>query len=191
MIWAVVGRPIWRFDQYTLVLIQLSLGLLCLHADRRARESSTQQVCLVSRYKTFFCLFPQKIKILGEIIGSSSIVSENWYMRNRKIEHPSVVPKPLLNNCLYKLGLHVSTCVGRTIIEVIMSRFSSFFVGLVASGLSYTYVSDKLVRPRNRLMLQHFNAEGLKPYHPNVRTSYFLGHQALTLLLYLSIRIHR
>lgn len=83
---------------------------------------------------------------------------------------PKCYPKSPSQRRYHKLGLHISTRVWRIIIEGAMSRASSFFVGLVASGLGYNHVSKKLVRPRNRLMLQHFNAEGVEPYYPHVRT---------------------
>lgn len=47
-----------------------------------------------------------------------------------------------------------------------MSTIPSFLVGLVASGVGYAYLSRDLVTSRNQLMLKHFKADGVEPYHP-------------------------
>ncbi|CAB1102754.1 unnamed protein product [Ectocarpus sp. CCAP 1310/34] len=47
-----------------------------------------------------------------------------------------------------------------------MSTIPSFLVGLVASGVGYAYLSRELVTSRNQLMLKHFKADGVEPYHP-------------------------
>lgn len=41
-------------------------------------------------------------------------------------------------------------------------------VGLVASGVSYAYLSRELVTSRNKLIEEHFTAEGAEPalYYP-------------------------
>lgn len=47
-----------------------------------------------------------------------------------------------------------------------MSTIAPFLVGLVASGVGYAYLSRELVTSRNKIMLKHFNAEGVEPYYP-------------------------
>lgn len=53
---------------------------------------------------------------------------------------------------------------------LIMSRGASFVVGLVVSGVGYTYLSNELVKSRNQLISQHFKAEGVELYDPSAET---------------------